>query len=417
MVCGFPFNTVGLVMGFSIYPLQWASLFGVYGLSFWVIFTASIGVIALKERSLGYLSLWIVLLIVPCVFGAFQLGIHEKSSQSRKKLNVALVQTGLTEEQKWSFPEKENHYVRPLEQWQRIFAYLEKHEGEKIDLIVLPEVAVPGEAYLHNIPLQLALDQVLHKKERLPPLAAPFAVKGRDERWFVNNAYMAQALSNLYKSEVVIGLLDHSEEKEEHYNAAFHFMPFRHVGTRYDKRVLVPLSEYMPFAFFRSFIEKYGITTFFVHGKEAKIFQGIIPLAASVCYEEGYSGLIREGRIRGAEVFVNVTNDGWFPFSRLPQEHFNLGRLRAVENGVPVLRACNTGITSAVDSFGRVIASMEEIDQKGEFAKGALFAKVSLYHWMPPFARFGNLLILSLSLLSLIVFAFSQSLYNAKPQK
>lgn len=408
-LCGFPFNPVGLVMTFSIYPLQWASLFGVYGLSFWVFFTSYMGAIASRKRSILGLFLWALLLFVPFGFGGAQLYLHKEMNLQPKELSVVLVQTGLKEEEKWHFPEQEHKCIQPVEQWAKIFQYVGAHAAEKIDLIVLPEVAVPGEAYGYLIPFDAVGEKVIRKKERLPPLAAPFARKNADNKWFVSNAYMAQALSNLYGSEVVIGLLEHVSEKQVQYNSAFHFMPFQQKGTRYDKRVLVPLSEYMPLPFFRSFVARYGITTFFTHGESALVFQGLVPLSASVCYEEGYNGLIREGRLQGAELFVNITNDGWFPFSRLSREHFHLGRLRAIENGIPVIRACNTGVTSAIDSFGNVIATLDELDQNGDFFRGALLAKVPLYSWMPLFARFGNFLPLSLSLLFIAFFLFQKS--------
>jgi apolipoprotein N-acyltransferase len=97
---------------------------------------------------------------------------------------------------------------------------------------------------------------------------------------------------------------------------------------------------------------------------EAKPFTGPIPTGVSICLEETYSHLIRELRLNGARLFVNISNDVWFPRSRLPEHHFQHGRIRAAENGVCLLRSCNTGITGAVDCCGRVVEVLPSSEEK-----------------------------------------------------
>src|SRR5262249_32659659 len=161
-------------------------------------------------------------------------------------------------------------------------------------------------------------------------------------------------------------------EGVEYYTAAHHFSPWQDKVGRYEKRVLVPLAEYMPFKWCESLAKAYGIVSFYTPGKEAKVFEGFLPFAASICYEETFPDLIREGRLKGAEAFVNITNDNWYPNSKLPRQHFDHGKLRAIENGVPLFRACNSGVTTAVDSLGRICGRLEA-------AKGALFVEVPSY--------------------------------------
>jgi apolipoprotein N-acyltransferase len=116
---------------------------------------------------------------------------------------------------------------------------------------------------------------------------------------------------------------------------------------------------------------------------------------------------MREGRRKGAAVFVNLTNDNWYPSSRLTQQHFYHGRLRAVENGIPLLRACNTGITAAVDPFGRSIATLG----LGEGA-GILSTKVNLTEHQTLYTFWGDAGILGLSILFL---GLNISLIRKKP--
>ena len=143
------------------------------------------------------------------------------------------------------------------------------------------------------------------------------------------------------------------------------------------------------------------IVDFFTHGKEAKVFEGNCPLNISICYEECFSHLMREGKLNGAKLFVNVTNDAWYPSSRLPLKHFDLGKLRAIENGVPLVRACNTGVTAAVDSLGRVVDTLG--NEKLEWQKGVLFVPLDLYSYPTLYTYFGDYLIVAISLFFLII--------------
>jgi apolipoprotein N-acyltransferase len=398
-LCGFPFNSLGLVLTFSPILMQLASLFGIYGLSFWVMLSSVLGAIAWKAPSKKNRMLWLGALLAPPFFGVLHIEIQKNQRVSSPIMDVALIQTGLTSEQKWEFPGRKEEAIQLNDQWTRIFAQLGKSGFEKFDLIVLPEVALPGEAYEASVPYRVAVNELIGKRERLPPLAAPLADRNDEGEWFVSNAWISQALANHYQSEVIIGLLDYDEALDETYNSAFHFTPFQNRSSRYNKRVLVPLAEYIPISIMKSFMERFGIFGFFTPGKKADVFLGAVPIATSICYEEGYNYLMREGRLEGARMFVNISNDGWFPHSRLPIEHFNLGRLRAVENGVPVLRACNTGVTAIINSYGETLASLGEMDEKGNQLSGLVAKKITCNTHRTIFSLFGNAFILSISMI------------------
>ncbi len=405
-LCGFPFNSVGLVMTFHPSIMQMASIFGIYGLSFWVIFTSTWGASSFLQSSPKCLVIWLSLLILPALFGYFHIQYHDERSRGEKIIETALIQTGLEVEQKWEFPKKREKYVSPYEQWKKIFQLMDSAPKKNYDLVILPEVAVPGDACYTQIDYQKCLEEIFRSDDRLPLLEFPFAETNTEDKWEVSHVWMAQALANRFKSELVIGLLDHDSAANESYNSAFHIVPFRKAVHRYEKRVLVPLAEYLPLPMMKSFLEEYGISSFFTPGKKAKVFTGQIPLSVSICYEEGFNNLMREARVLGAKLLVNVTNDGWFPRSRLPQEHFNLGRVRSVENGIPVLRACNTGITAAIDSLGRVINEMKEVDFEGKNTQGVVFASLNTYSYTTIFSLFGNSLILLVSSIVLLAFFF-----------
>ena len=102
---------------------------------------------------------------------------------------------------------------------------------------------------------------------------------------------------------------------------------------------------------------------------------------------------MRENRLTGAELLVNVTNDGWFPHSRLPQQHSDHSRLRTVETGIPLVRACNTGVTAACDSLGQVLGALSE-----ESGQGTLLVDVPLYSYFTLYTVWGDLFIIALAI-------------------
>jgi apolipoprotein N-acyltransferase len=419
-LCGFSWNPSGLALAAFLPSIQMASLGGVLGLSFWVMlmngFTLKLIEGLKQDRGVSFKAVgpWLLVVLFPYLFGVGQLTYQDhlsKTDPGSKNITVALVQTGLLPPEKLILPSRIHHFVSPWEQWRRILAFL-KLEDLDLDLIVLPEVAVPFQCDRTIYPYESVV-QVLRETlgegvlQNLPPLTAPFAEKkvtAKEEKWMVSNSFWTQAVANYFDAEVVIGLEDEEKETNRSYNAAFHFVPNGTKINRYEKQVLLPIAEYLPSKVFLPFMEMYGIRDFFTKGEETKIFKGRVPFAISICYEETFPDLVREGKLMGAEVLVNVTNDNWYPNSKLPQQHFDLGRLRAVENGIPLLRACNTGISAVIDNVGRPLCMMGELDEKNSCLAGALVSSVSLRKHSTLYTLWGDGGIVGLSLILLGVF-------------
>ena len=153
----------------------------------------------------------------------------------------------------------------------------------------------------------------------------------------------------------------------------------------------------MPFSFLKSFAATYGITEFFTPGKDLPLAGSKTPLTASICYDECFSSLLRHPK---AKLHINVTNDGWYPGTNLNRIHYEHARLRAIENGIPHLRACNTGVTAALDSLGRPIAKLDTE------SSGHLVVEFPLYTHFTLFKHFGNLPLLTLCFALLIFHLF-----------
>ncbi len=134
--------------------------------------------------------------------------------------------------------------------------------------------------------------------------------------------------------------------------------------STYDKVHLVPFGEYLPRPL-EALIRALGLREFvhvpggFEPAERARALAvpGLPPIAASICYEAIFSGaLVPEGP--RPSLILNVTNDGWFGFTPGPPQHFAQARLRAVEEGLPLVRAANTGISAVVDPYGRIVAAL-----------------------------------------------------------
>ncbi len=129
---------------------------------------------------------------------------------------------------------------------------------------------------------------------------------------------------------------------------------------RYDKIHLVPFGEFVPFKDLLSFARKLtGRVSEFTRGSERNVFRlnghryGVF-----ICYEAVFADEVREFAQLGAEVLVNISDDGWYGDTSAPWQHLNMARMRAIENRRWILRDTNNGVTAAIDPYGRVRQSI-----------------------------------------------------------
>jgi len=173
------------------------------------------------------------------------------------------------------------------------------------------------------------------------------------------------------------------------------------LGTA-DKFHLVPLGEYVPMREIFTFINKLTPGSMnFTPGPGPRTLHepGLPAFSPLICYEVIFPGAVTDAKDR-PELLINVTNDGWFGTSTGPSQHFATARFRSVEEGIPMLRAANTGISGVVDAYGRVESRSNLV------VEAVIDATIPPALAPTPFARFGFFAVLPLIVLALIPILF-----------
>jgi apolipoprotein N-acyltransferase len=169
------------------------------------------------------------------------------------------------------------------------------------------------------------------------------------------------------------------------YNSASFFRPDGSYGGRYDKIHLVPFGEYVPYKplfFFTGHLLD-GLP--FIPGTQRVLFgENGRKIGVFICYESIFGDEIRQFVRGGAQVLVNLSDDGWYGDSSAPWEHLDMVRMRAIENRRWVLRATNTGVTASIDPYGRIV------DQMPRHVRGALLARFNFLSGETFYTRHGD---------------------------
>ena len=180
------------------------------------------------------------------------------------------------------------------------------------------------------------------------------------------------------------------------YNSLYLLGPGGRVLARYDKAHLVPYGEYLPM---RPFLTMLGLSRLVPGagdilagpGPRTLDLPGFGRMGAQICYEIVFSGEVVD-RANRPDFLFNPSNDAWVGAFGPPQ-HFAQARLRALEEGLPIVRSTPTGITGVIDAQGRVVARLPQ------HVEGVIDARLPEAAAATPFARLGNLLPLAFALL------------------
>ena len=211
---------------------------------------------------------------------------------------------------------------------------------------------------------QLSLEPSVHRPDLIiwPEAPAPFS-------WQDNQfSKRASSLAIRAAHPFLAGVIEWKAEKfpsghigQAPYNSALLVDPQGQKVFVYDKRHLVPFGEYEPFPLIHRVVQSVSDEVGGFHkGKGAAVgtLPGEYKFAVFICYEAIFPGEIRQFAAQGANLFINISNDGWFEKSAAAVQHLHMARVRAVENRRWVLRVTNSGITAAIDPYGKIYQNL-----------------------------------------------------------
>ncbi|MGD9803648.1 MAG: apolipoprotein N-acyltransferase [Hyphomicrobiaceae bacterium] len=369
ILTGFPWNVLGYALTAPDVLMQSASLFGIYGLTLIAVILFAMPLVAWfdaynahqGQRASAHRAIVLPALASLLAFGTlaawgtFRLAPPRPPDQA---VRVRLVQPSIPQREKWKGDLQRRNFERHLDLTRRDSAGL-IDDAKAIDLVVWPEAAMPF--------LALDIPAALEAIGRVVP-AGGHLVAGllRIEAPPVGTARRRRILNSL----VAFGADG---------------QPL----AIYDKTHLVPFGEYLPL---QETLEAIGLEQltrirggFDVGPSPRPLLRipGLPALAPLICYEAIFPGSVIQSSERPAAL-LNVTNDGWFGNTTGPRQHFHQARVRAVEEGIPIIRSANNGISAVVDSFGGVTARLD-LD-----VAGVVDANLPGTLPAPPYARFGD---------------------------
>lgn len=311
---GFPWNMIGYGWGFSQSMMQVTSLVGIWGLTFITWF-----ICALSKTKKGFVIALAVIVLIG-LFGYIRIETHNVSFHDG--VDVALIQPNIKQEDKWD-PEKELDNFKTLMSlsYEALKQHRLKDKSGDLLIIIWPETAL---TYIPQRAIKIA----------------------NEIKSFVRYNF---------GTYLITGGIDLENEKNDisMFNSVFFIN--KHAWRRYDKKHLVPFGEYVPFNQYLKFmpITQQGFTA----GKERAnitFTENELSFSPLICYEAIFSGHVTSEKGR-SDVLLNLTNDAWYKHSIGPYQHHDIVKSRAIEEGIPLIRVANTGISSIISPLGNTV--------------------------------------------------------------
>jgi apolipoprotein N-acyltransferase len=375
---GFPWNAYGQALAENLLLAQSASVVGLHGLTVLAIALAAVpAVMVTTSASTGRVLAGLAAIAALgslFAFGWYRIPLAPSPLVAGVKLRI--MQPNLPQDDKFR-PEKGREIV------ERYIALSDKATS----------------------PQTLGLQDVTHLI--WPESAFPFLLGRTPQALQIITSALPRGVT-LITGAARAGTALPGEEQPPIYNSVHVITRESGIVASYDKHHLVPFGEYLP-APFEAAMQASGLTAFVAipggftasDKRQVLVVQGLPPVAASICYEAIFSGELLPTSpslpANRPQLLLNVTNDAWFGRTPGPYQHAQQARLRAIEEGLPMIRAANNGISSVVDGYGRIIGSLPlGVD-------GVLDAGLPRAIGTTTFSRVGNLMAVGLSILCLFL--------------
>lgn len=319
---GFPWNSIGLVWTATDATMQFAAVAGMYGLSFLTVLVAASPSVLARGPGRGRMLLPAMsLAIVVLLWGGGAVRLRDAQTALVPGVLLRIVQPNIEQAKKWHPDHRNQNLVTMMR--------LSTASAERpVTHVIWPESAVPFVVSTDTV-RRRAMASVIRNGGLLLTGAVRTTPRGVRPFRIWNSLHVINR-----KAEIV---------------------------ATYDKFHLVPFGEYVPLRRWLGVTKLTAGRTDFSAGPGPRTLSlpGLPPFSPLICYEVIFPDRVRDlGSSPAARWLLNVTNDAWFGTSSGPYQHFAMARLRAVEQGLPLVRAANTGISGVTDAYGRVTARL-----------------------------------------------------------
>jgi len=333
ILTGFPWNLIGYSFAWSESLLQPAAVMGAYGLSFLCVLMVSCFALTAEDESATLLQKYggyiLSVLMLGGIFTFGTMRLNSASNENVSGISLRLIQPNISQKEKWNAANKSKIFANYLRLTNKPTSP-QTMGVETATHIIWPEVALP---FL-----------LLREENALASIAAILP----ENKFLITGTIRSDREKNDPNTKLTnsVVLMDHDAK----------------VLGSYDKAHLVPFGEYLPLA---NILEPLGlrklvsIPTGFRAGPGPKTImaEGTPAFSPLICYEAIFPGKVTEANKKPMWL-LNLTNDAWFGDSAGPYQHFEQSRIRAIEQGLPMIRSANTGISAIIDPYGRIVSSL-----------------------------------------------------------
>ncbi len=374
IMTGFPWCLLGYSQYLRLPLIQISDISGVYSISFVIVLVNlamyNLIFIAIKKKILGstinrhvlrvigietILTSFLIGLIL--VYGYHNLNKKADINLKGKGIRAVIVQGNIDQSLKWN----PDYQEKTLAIYSRLSG---KSADFKPQIIIWPETAVPF--------------------------------------FFQDRSYLSKEVfktAKITNSNILFGSPAYLKNKNKilYYNRAYIISENR-VFDYYDKVHLVPFGEYVPLKKYIPFVHRLvPAAGDFSPGKNIRtIGAADSQIGVLICFEAIFPDISRKLAIQGAELLVNITNDAWFGHTSAPYQHLSMAVFRCIENGIPMARAANTGISAFILANGKIV------NKSGLFVREILKQEIKLKRDKTFYSQFGDIFAIIITIITII---------------
>jgi len=342
---GFPWNLPGYIFAAGKPISQIASVVGIYGVTA-LVFILSAAAALLIERRRQWLPMAVSVLVLMACFGYGTLRLAKSDIQYVDGVKLRIVHANIPQRDKFD----PNKYVSTA----NTYLDLSRSAGfDDVTHIIWPEGAIPGLMF-EDQGLMAALDNMFRSGNKKPPVLIAQTLRAEPKP---GSGKFGSGKLAYYNSAAAVTFADGQPPV---------------ISSYYDKQKLVPFGEFIPGG---GLLEKLGLHSLssalesMTPGQSGDVpaLPGLPPASIQICYEIIFPGFTARSQPQDghpAKWILNLSNDSWYGNSTGPRQHINQARYRAIEQGLPVVRATSGGISGIIDPYGRQLNQLA-LDEQG----------------------------------------------------